>query len=357
MSSEYSSNHIDMRRVPMAIAAVALLGVPFAFIQNSMGLLDKNPSFVLGLGVVALASAGGLAYFLVFRHLPAQTRRNPYLIFFAIFAFAAVLDFLIAMTLLGFTDVMAKYFESGEPYLKSSHGMAVNLWDGTVHFSLYLWMSFCLAAGVVHRRAALFWAGSMLVSCLVYMTGNLIGEYAEHIEPSYLLNLPFMIVPLFYAWRVAASTTSDAPSGARAGVVDYALAVALFGVAAFCAFRMLVVLNPQISLTAHWAQEVEPYLLSPSRYPQIQMLVYGFYLMPFTLLAALSLFRAPSVGMLIWSWFLAGAVAQGQFAHLLASSHAAPDALSVTVWLSNIALAAVPLWYAWRYDARLNASV
>jgi hypothetical protein len=201
-----------------------------------------------------------------------------------------------------------------------------------------------------------------VASCIVYMTGNLIGEYAEHIEPSYLLNLPFMIVPIFYAWKVAEErrglTASDrlVPHS-----LEYGLAIALLVVAGISAFRMLVVLNPEITLTHHWATEVEPYLLSTSRYPQIQMLVFGLYLMPFAILAALSLWRRPSNAISNWAWIFAGAVAQGQFAHLVASISAGRAASlgaaaggGFSFWLVNLLVMWVPLWFAWRYQQRIN---
>jgi len=357
MTESLGGNEFDLRRVPIVMAGLALLAIPFAYAQANLEILHSNPLFVLVFAVLALSTIGLIAYMTIFRHLPANVRRSPYLIFFAIFSFACVLDFLIAMTLMGYTDVMASYFESGEPYLKSSHGMAVNLWDGTTHLALYLWMSFCLASSRDHSRAALFWAGSMIGSCIVYMSGNLIGEYAEHIEPSYLLNLPFMIVPIFYAWKVALDSDTGVPAiktDRTAG--DYLLVIALLGLASFSAFRMLVVLNPEISLTYAWATEIEPYLLSSARYPEIQMLVYGLYLMPFAILAALAFWRPSSQSLRVWAWIFAGVTAQGQFAHIVASISAA-DVVpqSPEFWLSNLLVMLVPLWFAWRYQQKFAA--
>ena len=363
MNNHVPSAGFNLQRVPLVIGGLALLALPFAFAKANLGVLQGNPTFVLFFAIGALSTIGFAAYYLVFRHLPQNIRRSPYLIFFAIFAFACVLDLLIGLTVLGYTDVMRGYFESGEPYLESNHGMAVNIWDGTVHFALYLWMSFCLASAIVHRRTALFWAGSMIGSVIVLMPGNLIGEYAEHIEPSYLLNLPFMIVPIFYAWKVASEDRYEIASARSSlSILDYGLVASLLVVASLSAFRMLVVLNSDISLTQAWATEVEPYLLSPSRYPQIQMLFYGYYLMPFTILAAISFWRLPSRSISIWAWIFAGAVAQGQFSHLVASiSSAASDPQFVFVktqainfWVSNLLVMFVPLWFAWRYEQKLR---
>lgn len=350
------SSTIDMKRVPLTVAILALLALPFAFVQAKSGILETNPTLVFLFAVALLASVGTIAYFATFRHLPSEIRRSPYLIFFAIFAFAAMMDLLIGLTLLGYTDVMRAYFETGEPYLDSNHGMSVNLWDGTAHFALYIAMCYCIAASLNHYRIALFWVGSMIVSCIVYMVGNLIGEYAEHIEPSYLLNLPFMIVPVFYAWKIAAATNFDLSRSSGGGIQRSVLTLALVLVSAISAYRMLVVLNPEISATQFWGSQVEPYLLSPARYPQIQMLAFGLYLMPFALLGALALWRPPSKAIALWAWIVAGAVAQGQFSHLVASLASASDpqfAIAASqralFWISNITVMIVPLWFAWYY--------
>lgn len=350
---------VDTRKVPITMAVIALLAIPFSFIQTHAGVLEGHPNTVAAFGFVSLALVGALAYALVFRHLPPQTRRNPFLILFAIFAFATMLDLLIALSLLGVTDVMNGYFETGEPYLKSSYGMAANLWDGTAHLAMYVGMSYYLAQARPHRKLALFWTGSIISGSVVYMLANLIGEYAEHIEPSYLINVPFMIVPIFYAWRILEQDDSKVgATRAPLGVQDYVLALAMLGLAALCAFRMLVVLNPTISLTHGWAL-AEPYLLVPSRYPQVQMIAYGIGLAPFAVLAAMSMWRRPSRGIAIWAWVFAGFVAQGQFSEIVGNLHAARDpqyALGANALLVNLVVALLPLSFAMRYESKLRGA-
>lgn len=353
---------IDYRRAPIAMVVIALLGLPFAYIQAHSGILEGHPVFVMVFAVVALSLVGFLAYWFVFRHLPQNVRRSPYLIFFSIFAFATMLDLLIALSLLGYTDLMTAYFETGEPYLKSSYGMAVNLWDGTAHLALYVAMTYYLVRGESHRKTALFWSGSIMSACIVYMYANLIGEYAEHIEASYVLNVPFMIVPVFYAWKVIAEDdTSVAPARGPVSPMDWVLALALMTLATVCAFRMLAVLNPEVSLTQGWVTDVEPYLLNPSRYPQMQMLAYGQALMPFAVLATIAIWRRPSRGIAIWAWLFAGFAAQGQFGHIVGSLHAGAlnpaqavgEGRELMFWLANVLVAIVPLWFAVRYEQKL----
>lgn len=361
MNQAVATATIDYRRVPVAMVVIAILAIPFTYAQTHAGVLEGHPTFVALFGFAALTVVGFLSYWFVFRHLPANVRRSPFLILFAVFAFATMLDLLISLSLLGYTDLMNGYFETGEPYLKSSYGMAVNLWDGTAHLAMYVGMAYYLAKGESHRRLALFWSGSLTSACVIYMLANLIGEYAEYIEPSYAMNIPFMVVPVFYAWKILDEDRTSVGAGrAPLAAQDYPLAVALLALAAVCGYRMLVVLNPGVSLTQGWTA-VEPYLLSPSRYPQMQMIAYGCTLMPFAVLATLSLWRRPSRGIAIWAWVFAGFVAQGQFGHVVGNLHAASDpryaiGASAPFWFANLLVALVPLWFAIRYERRLQGA-
>lgn len=57
----------------------------------------------------------------------------------SILTFAAVIDFTIALENDGIVhSVMAFYFVSGEPYLKSGHGSGINYHDGIIHFACYI---------------------------------------------------------------------------------------------------------------------------------------------------------------------------------------------------------------------------
>ncbi|MFK8049864.1 MAG: hypothetical protein AB8B81_15665 [Halioglobus sp.] len=358
MSRANTTSNFDPRKVAWAVAAISLLAVPFAYVQEElMGQLSQT--WVLVYSLALLLSVGVAGYFLVFRHLSASIRRDPYLFFFVIFAFAAIIDLLISLTLLGYSDLMRSYAQESEPYLQSSHGAAILFWDGTVHFTLYVWLCFCIASSTRHFKSALFWAGSMIGSSFVYLIANLIGEYAEHIEPAYLLNVPFMLVPAFYVWRVSKdSGFSQYEERPPASLQVYLLALALLAISLICAYRMLVVLAPQISATVFWAGQVEPYLLSPSRYPQVQMIAYGMYVAPFAIIAIISLWRAPSAGIALWSWIMAGIVAQGQFAHIFATgiSESALTSQHPLFWIANLIVLAVPLWFAHHYSGRFSSA-
>lgn len=347
----------DPRKVAVAVTAISLSAIPFAYVQAEV-LGQLSQTWVLVFSLAVLLSVGVAGYLLVFRHLSMSARRDPYLFFFVIFAFAAILDFLIALTLLGYSDLMRSYTQDSEPYLQSSHGAAILLWDGIVHFALYVWLCFCIASSTKHFKSGLFWAGSMIGSSFVYLMANLIGEYAEHIEPAYLLNVPFMLVPAFYAWRLSKDNRfTQGVDSPPASLQVYLLVFALLAAGIISAYRMLVVLAPEISATVFWGDQVEPYLLSHSRYPQIQMIAYGMYLAPFAIIAIISLWRPASEGIACWSWIMAGMVAQGQFAHIFATgmSESALTSQHPFFWIANLIVLAVPLWFAHHYSGRLSS--
>ncbi|HCS29236.1 MAG TPA: hypothetical protein DIW43_17395 [Spongiibacteraceae bacterium] len=346
------------KSVPIAIALISLLAIPFSYAVAYLSFFHDNPSAVLGVGVIALVLPAVIAYALVFRHMPDNVRKDPFLYIFTVFAFACVLDLLIGFTLMGYTDVMAWYFASGEPYLNTAHGMAINIWDGTVHYALYLTIAYQMAAGKSYRRTGLIWVGSMMGSGMVFLVGNLIGVFANHVEPSYLLNVPFMLVPIFIAWRIfGQSSPSSSPAASAGTMATGALTIALLSLAGFSLFRLLVAFNPETGITSGWAG-IEPYLQSPMAYPRLQIAVYAFWLAPFCLIAALSLWRTSSQGISHWAWIFVGVVCQGQFAHIIAgmsdkneAAYQIASGSSATFVIANIAVAAVVVWLALRQSA------
>lgn len=346
------------KSVPIAIALISLLAIPFSYAVANLSFFHDNPSAVLGVGVLALALPAVIAYLLVFRRMPDAVRKDPFLYIFTIFSFACVLDLLIGFTLMGFTDVMAWYFASGEPYLNTAHGMGINIWDGTIHYALYLAMAYQMASGTSYRRTGLIWVGSMMGSGMVFLVGNLVGVFGNHVEPSYLLNVPFMLVPIFLAWRIFAQHSPASNAAASSGsMANWGLTLALLALAGFSLFRLLVALNPTTGITSGWAA-IEPYLQSPMAYPQLQVAVYAFWLAPFSLIAALSLWRTSSRGISNWSWIFVGVVCQGQFAHIIAGMSNKNEAAfqiasgnSATFVVANLALVAVVIWLALRLNA------
>ncbi len=347
------------KSVPIAIALISLLAIPFSYAVANLSIFHDYPIAVLGVGILALVLPAIIAYALVFRHMPDTVRKDPFLYIFTIFAFACVLDLLIGFTLMGFTDVMSWYFASGEPYLNTAHGMAINIWDGTVHYALYLTIAYQMASGKSYRRTGLIWVGSMMGSGMVFLIGNLIGVFADHVEPSYLLNVPFMLVPIFIAWRIFSQNPDlDRSSSQPNALVNWALTITLLAVAGFSLFRLLVSLNPNTAITGSWGA-IETYLQSPMAYPQLQIAVYAFWIAPFCLIAALSLWRTAGQKISHWAWIFVGVVCQGQFAHIIAGMSEKNEAAfqisagDSTLFIGlNLALAVSVLWLALHLDRR-----
>ena len=85
MAEQQTNSEFALGKVPLYIALIALSGIPFAYIQASVEILQTSPTLVMWFAVVSLSCIGVLAYITVFRHLPKNIRRSPYLIFFAVF--------------------------------------------------------------------------------------------------------------------------------------------------------------------------------------------------------------------------------------------------------------------------------
>ena len=87
------------------------------------------------------------------------------------------------------------YLKVGEPYLNTSFGTLSNLWDGVVHFFLYLRIVYCIDNGKGYRDTLLFYLGSMLCSMIHMLFGGLGGIHAGF-YPATLLALPYVILPV-----------------------------------------------------------------------------------------------------------------------------------------------------------------
>ncbi|MFK7898991.1 MAG: hypothetical protein AB8G23_24390 [Myxococcota bacterium] len=315
MSTRSQSNTLVL-----TVAAVSAMAVPFAWAMANLSFMHDSPVAALVGGVIGLVLPAVTAWWFVFRHQRPEIAKDPFLYLFTVFAFAAILDLLIGLNLLGLHDWMSWYFSSGEPYLNTPHGMAINLWDGFVHYGLYLFMISAMANGRTFRRAALFWAGSMCGSGLVFLVGNFVGEFSEHVEVSYLLNVPFMMVPLFLAWRYFETPEIDTEMySVSNAALRFVLTLGFLSFALFSLFRLIAVLNPSVGMAQGWLT-VEPYLLSVQKYPLMQMIAYAAWLMPFCVLLSRAVYKGVSGRMLNWLWIFFGALCQGQWAYLVAAT-------------------------------------
>ncbi|EEC01611.1 conserved hypothetical protein [Ixodes scapularis] len=191
------------------------------------------------------------------------------------------------------TGFVSAYLKVGEPYLRCGYGALTAYWHGTAMYAMHLMM-----------LAALTWDGN------------------------------FYDVALFWCGCSVNSTT-----------------VLLLGVA--------TVLGTNVSWITRYVTFVEPYLLQrdPAPFAKMQMLVYLFHHLPLQFASAFALLVPGCHWMPDLSVFMAGAMLQGQVAHIGASFHprtpyvmrVPPEPASwVTFWTVNLLLALGPQFLAYR---------
>ncbi|KFZ56012.1 Transmembrane 6 superfamily member 2, partial [Antrostomus carolinensis] len=95
---------------------------------------------------------------------------------FVVFSFTSIVDLIIALEedgyISGFVEV---YIREGESYLRTAHGIMICYWDGIIHYGLYLAMIVAIDQRKSYRNLGLFWLGSLMMSIIVFLLGNLIG--------------------------------------------------------------------------------------------------------------------------------------------------------------------------------------
>ncbi len=133
---------------------------------------------------------------------------------FTFFMFGCVVDLLLALAAAGFITTGTFYLAKGEVYLNTAHGIAINTWDCTVHYLLYVHFISSAALRKPHSATALWWAGSIMNSLFVLSIGAVFGPHP--LKPSAFLNLPFILLPLAYAATAAAPPPPPSPSDATA---------------------------------------------------------------------------------------------------------------------------------------------
>jgi len=99
------------------VALLTLSAVPICFALKHLRALGDDHILVFLVGVVICTLIGGLGYSLVFVKLPPKVRRDPYLYFFTVFAFTAVVDVQLALNIDGVLDNLRFYLQEGEKYL------------------------------------------------------------------------------------------------------------------------------------------------------------------------------------------------------------------------------------------------
>ncbi|NWI49297.1 TM6S2 protein, partial [Calyptomena viridis] len=280
---------------------------------------------------------------------------------FVVFSFISVVDLIIALEEDGFiSGFMEVYVREGEPYLRTAHGIMICYWDGIVHYGLYLTMIGAIGHRKNYRNLGLFWLGSLMMSIVVFLLGNMIGKYSTELSPSFLLNLPYILIlvwagvrlfqqPKELPWLSPEKVAEEQRKALYQRPQDVLLVLVLLLTAAFTFFRGMVVLDCPSDSCFEYIYQHEPYLRDPVAYPKVQMLIYMFYALPFFLLCIYGLVLPGCSWLPDWSLVFAGAMAQAQFSHLGSSLHVrtpfpyqTPDDVLWSFLLSNILYALGP---------------
>jgi hypothetical protein len=348
--------HLPALRFPWGVVLLSLLAYPVSWLLSLTAAMD-DARLVLLAGIVCCTAIAPLAYLLVVRGVPAG--RDVYFYVFTIFAFTSMVDLLLALTIDGHTHVLRFYLAEGERYLSTAHGLWINAWDGTFHYTCYLLLTSMLLrarhsySDTRFRFVGLLWSGSILNSMIVLFVGSAVGNHAHHIKPSYLLNIPYALFPSIFLYRIlqarpdaasvgTAVVTTAAPKAQRKPrwhwLLDVPLMALTFACMSLCVIRALSVLRSTLPLaelysTPSWG---EAHLHDESAYPVLQMLIYAFYLLPYFVWAMVRLGNpwmtngdaaaeaseaSAASSFRDWTVVALGAVLQGGFSYVGAALH------------------------------------
>uniref|UniRef100_A0A8C5QAC3 Transmembrane 6 superfamily member 2 n=1 Tax=Leptobrachium leishanense TaxID=445787 RepID=A0A8C5QAC3_9ANUR len=274
---------------PLGPLLLSLTAIPVSYLVNSLSAVS-DPISIAGIGVLVLLGLLVILYIFVQGDPPS----DPLFYVFAIFSFTSVIDLIIWLEEDGYIKgFMEFYMKEGEPYLRTAHGLLICLWDGTVHYVLYLLMLAAIASGRSYKAVGLFWLGSLVMSMLIFLPGNIVGKYGTEIRPAFFLNVPYVLLPVWAGMRIFRGSHVLPKISAEKLALD-------------C---------PSDACFTYIYQ-YEPYLKDPVAYPKVQMLVCMFYVLPFQCLSIYALLVPGCSWMLDWTLIYAGAIAQAQFAHM-----------------------------------------
>ena len=382
-----ASSELSALLVPWGVVLVSLLAFPVSYALSLCSAME-DARLVFLAGVLACTAIVPLTYYCVVR---GEQRRDAYFYIFTMFAFTSMVDLALALTIDGHTDVLLFYLAQGEVYLTTAHGLWINLWDGSFHYLCYLVLSACLSRrglprgevlqGGLVRTVGLLWAGSILNSMICLFVASAVGSHAHHIKPSYLLNIPYALLPGVFLWRLlqARPTAVSAPSSTPSStsvvaiserkplwlwLVDVPLLVLVFLSGCLCVVRLLVVLRSGLGAARLYGADLEAHLLDPAAYPTLQMATYAFYGLPYLGWASVRIWRgvpapapAPSStanakvnataeveaaqSFRDWTLVAIGALLQGTFSYVGAALHQG-SAFQSSEWIPQ-SRAAAPL--------------
>ncbi|XP_019354526.2 transmembrane 6 superfamily member 2 [Alligator mississippiensis] len=317
-------------RLPPGAPALALsaLALPLAAVLDGAAG-PAGPAALAVTGVLVLLAVLCVVFVLG----GGSASHDPLYYVFTMFSFTSVIDLIISLEQDGYIQgYMEFYLTEGEPYLRTAYGIMICYWDGVIHYLLYLAMVAAIDQRKSYRSLGLYWLGSIMMSIIVFLPGNLIGKYSSEIRPAFLLNLPYLLLPIWAGQRLfqqpkplpcctADKVAEEQRKGLHQRPLDLGLILLLLMAGAFTLFRGLVVLDCPSESCFNYMYQYEPYLRDPVAYPKVQMLVYTFYFLPYFGLCIYGLVWPGCTWMPDWALVFAGATAQAQFSHVGASLH------------------------------------
>ncbi|XP_016418819.1 transmembrane 6 superfamily member 2 [Sinocyclocheilus rhinocerous] len=311
--------------------SVFILSLTAPFILYTINHVSflQDPQVILAIGIMVLTTIFLLANLSV----KSKKSTDPLFYVFAVFSFTSVVSITNALQHHGFIKgFMDFYISKGEPYLSTAHGIMMSYWDGVVHYGLLLIMAHHMTAGKPFRSLALVWAGSMIASEIVLITGVVVGKYGKNLLPAFWRNAPSLVLPIWAAAKLlnrprelsiipADKVEVEQKKTLLSRPTDLLLTLGLMGSIIFTAFRGFVVLECSLDFCFTYIFQYEPYMKDSVGFPKVTMLVFLFYVLPLLTACVYGLYTPGCTWMLDWTLVLAGAVAQMQWTHLGASVH------------------------------------
>uniref|UniRef100_A0A9J7XZC2 Transmembrane 6 superfamily member 2a n=1 Tax=Cyprinus carpio carpio TaxID=630221 RepID=A0A9J7XZC2_CYPCA len=342
--------------------SVFILSLTAPFILYTINHVSflQDPQVILAIGIMVLTTIFLLANLSV----KSKQSTDPLFYVFAVFSFTSVVSITNALQhtglIKGFMDF---YISKGEPYLSTAHGIMMSYWDGVVHYGLLLIMAHHTTAGKPFRSLALVWAGSMIASQIVLITGVVVGKYGKNLLPAFWRNAPSLVLSVWAAAKLfnkprelsiipADKVEVEQKKTLLSRPTDLLLTLGLIGSIIFTAFRGFVsiytstqvsvsldiysithpfpslffflkqvVLECSLDFCFTYIFQYEPYMKESVGFPKVTMLVFLFYVLPLLTACVYGLYTPGCTWMLDWTLVLAGAVAQMQWTHLGASVH------------------------------------